>query len=58
MALPRGKAPGVEGVPMEFFQKYMNATSMDLWKAITKMFNFRSMSTRLNVSFIVIIPKT
>ncbi len=37
MALPRGKAPSIDGVPIEFFQENLDVTSKDIWNAITEM---------------------
>ncbi len=58
MALIKGKAPNIDSVPTELFQEYMDATSMDLWKAIMEMLDFESMPIWLNIGLIVLIPKT
>jgi len=57
MALPQGKAPYIDGIPTKFFQENLDATSKDIWKAITKMLDSESMPTRLNINLIILIPK-
>ncbi len=57
IALPQGKAPHIDGIPTKFLQENLDATSKDIWKAITKMLDSESMLTGLNISLIILIPK-
>jgi hypothetical protein len=57
MALPQGKAPHIDGIPTKFLQENLDATSKDIWKAITKMLDSENMPMGLNISLIILIPK-
>jgi hypothetical protein len=57
-ALPKGKAPGHDGVPMEFFHEYAEEVASTLLKAFTAMLNFRATSASINKGLITLIPKT
>jgi hypothetical protein len=57
MALPQGKAPHIDGIPTKFLKENLDATSKDIWKAITKMLDSENMPMGLNISLIILIPK-
>jgi hypothetical protein len=57
-ALPKGKAPGHDGVPMEFFHECAQEVASDLLKAFTAMLNAGETSTYINKGLIKLIPKS
>ncbi len=57
-ALPKGKAPGHDAVPMEFFQEYTDEIASTLLKAFTTMLRDGATSTYINKGLITLIPKT
>jgi len=56
--LPKGKAPGHDGIPMEFFHEYGEEVASTLLQAFTVMLNSGATSTPINKGFITFIPKT
>jgi hypothetical protein len=56
--LPKGKAPGHDGVPMEFFQECANEVAPMLLKAFTTMLSFGEASAYINKGLITLIPKS
>jgi len=57
-ALPKGKAPGHDGIPMEFFQECVNEVAPTLLKAFTTMLDMGEASTSINKGLITLIPKS
>ncbi len=57
-ALPKGKAPGHDGIPMEFFHEYADEVAPTLLQAFTTMFNSGATSAYSNKGLITLIPKT
>jgi len=57
-ALPKGKAPGHDGVPMEFFHEYAVEVAPTLLQAFTSMLSSRATSAFINKGLITLIPKT
>jgi len=56
-ALPKGKAPGHDGVPMEFFHEYAKEVAPTLLQTFTTMLNFGATSASINKGPITLIPK-
>lgn len=48
--LPASKAPGVDGIPVEFFQTFMGETSGDLYSLIKEIFITKNLCRTLNKS--------
>jgi hypothetical protein len=57
-ALPKSKAPGHDGIPIEFFQACANKVAPTLLKAYTAMLASGEASTFINRGLITLIPKT
>jgi hypothetical protein len=57
-ALPKGKAPGHDGIPMEFFHEYADEVAPTLLSAFTAMLNVEATSVSINKGMIALIPKT
>ncbi len=57
-ALPKGKAPGHDNIPMEFFHKYEQEGAPDLLQAFTAMLNEGATSPYINKGIITLIPKS
>jgi len=57
-ALPKGKAPGHDGVAMEFFQECTDEVALMLLKTFTVMLNSGEASTYINKGLITLIPKS
>jgi hypothetical protein len=57
-ALPKGKAPGHNGVPMEFFHEFAKEVVPDLLKAFTAMLNAGETSAYINKGLITLTPKS
>jgi hypothetical protein len=57
-ALPKGKAPGHDGVPMEFFHEYAEEVASTLLQAFMAMLNSGATSAAINKGLITLIPKT
>jgi mannosylglycoprotein endo-beta-mannosidase len=56
-ALPKGKAPGHDGVRMEFFHEYAEEVAPTLLQAFTAMLNSQATSASINKGLITLIPK-
>jgi len=56
-ALPKGKAPGHDGIPMEFFQECANKVAPMLLKAFAAMLDTGEASASINKGLITLIPK-
>jgi hypothetical protein len=56
--LPKGKAPGHDGVPMEFFHEFVSEVAPTLFHAFVAMLNAGSTSTHINKGMITLIPKS
>jgi hypothetical protein len=57
-ALPKGKAPGHDDLPMEFFHECAEKIAPTLLQAFTSMLNTGRTSTSINKGLITLIPKT
>jgi len=57
-ALPKGKAPTHDGVPMEFFHEYAEEVASTLLQAFMAMLNSKTTSASINKGLITLIPKT
>jgi hypothetical protein len=57
-ALPKGKAPGHDGVPMEFFHEYAEEVAPTLLQAFTAMLKSGATLAAINKGLITLIPKT
>lgn len=57
-ALPKDKAPGHDGIPMEFFHECEQKVAPDLLQAFTTMFNEGATLTFINKGVITLIPKS
>jgi hypothetical protein len=57
-ALPKGKAPGHDGIPMEFFHEYPDEVAPTLLQAFTAMLSSGATSAYINKGLIILIPKT
>lgn len=56
-ALPKGKAPGHDRIPMEFFHELAEEVAPSLLGAFTAMLNAGSTSAYINKGLITLIPK-
>jgi hypothetical protein len=56
-ALPKGKASGHDGVPMEFYHELADEVALALLSAFSEMLNAGSTSTYINKGLITLIPK-
>jgi mannosylglycoprotein endo-beta-mannosidase len=57
-ALPKSKAPGHDGIPIEFFQACAFEVAPVLFKAYTAMLASSEASAYINMGLITLIPKT
>jgi hypothetical protein len=57
-ALPKGKAPGHDGVPMEFFQEFEKEVVSMLLHAFSAMLRTGTTSAHINKGLITLIPKS
>ncbi len=57
-ALPKGKAPGHDGILMEFFHEYAEEVAPTLAQAFTAMLNSGAISAFINKGLITLIPET
>jgi hypothetical protein len=57
-ALPKGKAPGNDGMPMEFFHECAEETAPILLQAFTSMVGTGRASAAINKGVITLIPKS
>ncbi len=56
-ALPKGRAPGHDGIPMEFFQEFEAKIAPMLLQACSAMLKIGATSTFINKGIITLIPK-
>ncbi len=56
-ALPKGKASGHDGVPMEFFHEFVSVVALTLFLAFAAMLSAGSTSAHINKGMITLIPK-
>jgi hypothetical protein len=56
--MPKGKAPGCDGIPTEFFQEFINEISPTLLQAFSVMLRSRETSELINKGLITLIPKS
>jgi len=56
-ALPKGKAPGHDGLPMEFFQEFEKEVASMLLLAFSTMLRAGATSAHINKGLITLIPK-
>jgi hypothetical protein len=57
-ALPKGKAPGHDGIPMEFFHECENEIAPDLHQAFSALLKEGETSAFINKGIITLIPKS
>jgi len=57
-ALPKGKAPGHDGIPIEFFQEFESEIAPTLLLAYSAMLRTGTTSTFINKGTITLIPKS
>jgi hypothetical protein len=57
-SLPKGKAPGCDDIPTEFFHECTGEIIPTILKAFTTMFNLGETSTQINKGIIMLIPKS
>jgi hypothetical protein len=57
-AMPKGKAPGCDGIPTKFFQEFMTEPSPTLLQAFSTMLKNGETSKLINKGLITLIPKT
>jgi hypothetical protein len=57
-ALPKGKAPGHDGIPMEFFHECENEIAPDLHQAFSALLKEGETSEFINKGIITLIPKS
>jgi hypothetical protein len=57
-ALPKGKAPGHDDIPIEFFQEFKAEIAPTLLLAYTTMLRSGTTSTFINKGIITLIPKS
>jgi hypothetical protein len=57
-ALPKGKAPSHDGIPMEFFHECEQEIASDLHQAFTTMLNEGETFEFINKGIITLIPKS
>ncbi len=56
--LPKGKAPGHDGVPMEFFHEYVEEVVPTLLQTFMAMLKSGVTLASINKGLITLIPKT
>jgi hypothetical protein len=57
-AMPKGKAPGCDGIPTEFFQEFINEISPTLLQAFSAMLRNGETLKLINKGLITLIPKS
>lgn len=55
--MPRGKASGPDGMPIEFYKAFWKTIQRDLVALITKFFQNRDTKRGINRATITLIPK-
>jgi hypothetical protein len=58
LAMPKGKAPGCDGIPTKFFQEFVDEISPTLLQAFTAMLRNGETSEWINKGLITLIPKS
>jgi mannosylglycoprotein endo-beta-mannosidase len=58
LAMPKGKAPGCDGIPTEFFQDFVDEISPTLLQAFSAMLRNGETSEWMNKGLITLIPKS
>ncbi len=56
--MPKGKASRCDGIPIEFFQEFINKISPTLLQAFSAMLRNRETSELINKGLITLIPKS
>ncbi len=56
--MPKGKAPGCDGIPTEFFQEFINEISPTLLQTFSAMLRSGETSKLINKGLITLIPKS
>ena len=56
--LAKGKSPGLDGIPNEFFQRFWDSIKADLGELVRGILNYGGFRRELNQSLIVLIPKS
>jgi hypothetical protein len=56
--MPKGKAPGCDGIPTEFFQEFVDEISPTLLQAFSAMLGSGETSEWMNKGLITLIPKS
>ncbi len=57
-AMPKGKAPGADGIPTEFFQEFSTELAPTLLLAFKTMLKTGKTSEQINMGIITLIPKS
>jgi len=58
LAMPKDKAPGCDGISMEFFQEFISEVSPTLLQAFLAMLRNGETSELFNKGLIILIPKS
>ncbi len=58
LAMPKGKAPGWDGIPTEFYQEFVSEISPTLFQAFQAMLRNGETSEGINKGLITLIPKS
>ncbi len=58
LEMPKGKAPGCDGIPTEIFQEFVNEISSTLLQAFSAMLRMGETSEWVNKGMITLIPKS
>ena len=56
-SMKKGKAPGPDGFPIEFFQEFWDIIKFDLLAVVHESQHNKQMSRALNGTFLALIPK-
>ena len=57
-SLPADKAPGLDGFPNFFFQRFWPVIMGEVVKAVQEFFGAKSLLKEINSTFLVLIPKS
>lgn len=55
--MTKGKAPGLDGFPVEFFQEFWDIIKLDLLAVVQESHDSKQMLWAMNSTFLVLIPK-
>ena len=55
--MKKGKAPGPDGFPIEFFQEFWEIVKFDLLEVVQEFHRNKQMLRSMNSTFLVLIPK-